>query len=91
MGLVLQYQLEKLVLTVAATAVQAETATVNILASMTFTTDGRRLVGVGTRSMTGITGEPLVRPQERIAGKFLVIKLPEIPAVGRMAAVAVLA
>lgn len=82
MGLVLQYQLEKLVLTVAAPAVQPETTVVNILALVTFTTDSRRLVGVGAWSMTSITGKPLVRTQQRIAGKFLVIKLPEVPTIG---------
>lgn len=87
MGLVLQYQLEKLVLTVAATAVQAETTVVNILTLMTFTTDGGRLVGIRAWSMTGITGEPFVGTLEGIAGKFFVIELPEIPAVGRVAAV----
>ena len=82
MGLVLQYQLEKLVLTVATPAVQPETTVVNILAFMTFTTDGGSLVRIGAGSMTGITGKPLVRTQQRIAGKFLVIELPKIPTIG---------
>lgn len=59
-GLVLQYQLEKLVLAMATAAVFAEATVVNILAFMTCTTDGRGLVRIGSRSMTGITGEALV-------------------------------
>jgi hypothetical protein len=81
MGLVLQYQLEKLVLAVAAAAVQPETTIVDILAFVTFTTDSRGIVGVGARSMTGITSKSFVGAQEGIAGKFLVIELPEVPTI----------
>lgn len=90
MGLVLQNQLEKLGLTVATPAVQPETTVVNILAFMTFTTDCWGLVGVCARSMTSITGEALVRSKKGVAGKFFVIELPEVPAIGRVAAMATL-
>lgn len=60
MGLVLQYQLKKLVLTVAPAAVQAKTAVVNILPCVTFTTDWLGLVRISSGSMTGVTGKILV-------------------------------
>lgn len=73
----------------AAATVLPEPAIVDILSLVTCTTDGRGLVGIRPRGMTGITGQPLVGPQKRVAGELLVIELPEIPGIGRMAGVAI--
>lgn len=87
-GLVLQYQLEEFVLAVAAAAIEPKTAVVNVLTLMTFTTHCRRLVWVGTGSMTGITGQAFVRAQQWVTSMFFVIKLPQIPRVGGMTSLA---
>lgn len=81
-------QFKKLVLTVAAAAVLTKAAIVYVLPRMTVTTDGRCFTRIRPRRMTCLTGDTFVRTKKRITRVLLVIELPQVPGIWRVAALA---
>src|SRR5690606_25427667 len=84
-ALILQYQFEKPVLTVALTTVGAKSAVVDILMGMTATADFGGSPRIAAGLVTAIACQITVCTQQGIAGLFFVIELPHIPGVRRVA------
>src|SRR5690606_38523310 len=83
-ALILQYQFEKPVLTVALTTVGAKSAVVDILMRMTAAADFGGSPRIAAGLVAAIARQITVCTQQGVAGLFFVIELPHIPGVGRV-------
>lgn len=71
-------------------AARAETAAVGIIPRVTRKAGGGYFQGFVAGAVTGLAGEPLMRPGQLEMGSRIMVELPEFPAVGVVATGAIL-